>query len=308
MVKLQNISIALQKSKEDSSENTGKDPEIKVGDSFADIPVCERKACRYHIQRKILFGIKSPAKRGSSEWRDMIRQSYVRQIKEYPQANYTFYVSRASSDFAEGLRNETEAYRDILVLGHLPESRRIGCTMKTVEFFKAATRPGAPRYDWICHVDDDSYLQVYRMMERLLLNSKVAPNRTVIARKLVGTDTDNSTFDYPGGQLYCLSWDLAAAYAARIHDVMPHLRVENASNWPDEDLLAGLFLFRAGLAKSTTFITLPNPVAYDVGRNKNLNAWYHVPNPRHGIVPHKLKTPQRFRDIVELYEATHLRG
>ena len=132
----------------------------RTADLFFDIPVCERKYCPHDIKRKILFGIKSPATNGSLARRDLIRQSFVRQIKQYPQANYTFVLSRPDPGEAEAIQQEADAHGDLTVLGHLSESHQVGCTMKTLEFFKLVVLRPSAVYDWICHVDDDSYVQV----------------------------------------------------------------------------------------------------------------------------------------------------
>ena len=132
----------------------------RTADLFFDIPVCERKYCPHDIERRILFGIKSPATNGSLARRDLIRQSFVRQIKQYPQANYTFVLSRPDPGEAEAIQQEADAHGDLTVLGHLSESHQVGCTMKTLEFFKLVVLRPSAVYDWICHVDDDSYVQV----------------------------------------------------------------------------------------------------------------------------------------------------
>ena len=78
-------------------------------------------------------------------------------------------------------------------------------------------------------------------MEQYLLNPAVAPVMTMIGRRLTA-DRDGLAFQYPGGQMYCLSWDVATAYATRVHSVLPELPPgdANAWAWPDEDLLVGV--------------------------------------------------------------------
>ena len=132
----------------------------RTADLFSDIPVCERKYCPHEIKHRILFCIKSPATNKSSARRDLIRESFVRQIKQYPQANYTFVLSRPDPGEAEAIQQEADAHGDLTILGHLSESHKVGTTMKTLEFFKLAVLRPSVVYDWICHVDDDSYVQV----------------------------------------------------------------------------------------------------------------------------------------------------
>ena len=123
------------------------------------VPKCERTYCPHDIGRTILFGIKSTASNHSIERRDTIRRSFVRQIKEYPQATYTFVLSRPSNENAEPIQREADSNRDITFL-ELNENHHIGVTTKTLWWFKRVTQESDNQYDWVCHVDDDSYVQV----------------------------------------------------------------------------------------------------------------------------------------------------
>ena len=78
-------------------------------------------------------------------------------------------------------------------------------------------------------------------MEQYLLNPAVAPVMTMIGRRLTAY-RDGLSFQYPGGQMYCLSWDVATAFASRAHAVLPELPPgdANANAWPDDDLLVGV--------------------------------------------------------------------
>ncbi len=95
------------------------------------IPKCERKYCPHDIDRKILFGIKSTAKNKSIERRDDMRRSFVRQIQEYPQATYTFVLSRPDKEDADPIQREVDSNRDITFL-ELNENHWIGITTKTL--------------------------------------------------------------------------------------------------------------------------------------------------------------------------------
>ena len=122
---------------------------------------CDRRYCPRNIDRKVLFGIKSSAKIESIARRNIIRQSFVQQIKEFPQATYTFVLSRPDHPDAAAIQSEAETKRDITFLNHLSENKRVGSTVKTVEWFKRVTQqPPVTKYDWVCNVDDDSYVQV----------------------------------------------------------------------------------------------------------------------------------------------------
>lgn len=106
-----------------------------------------------------MFGIKSTAKNKSIERRDDIRRSFVRQIQEYPQATYTFVLSRPDKEDADPIQREVDSNRDITFL-ELNENHWIGITTKTLWWLKRVTLEPESQYDWVCHVDDDSYVQV----------------------------------------------------------------------------------------------------------------------------------------------------
>ena len=66
---------------------------------------------------------------------------------------------------------------------------------------------------------------------------------------------------------------------------------------------------RAGLGGAARLVALPNAVAYDVDpAEPDLAAWRHVPNPRRGVNPHKMKTDRQYRGVAAAYEATYLVG
>ena len=279
------------------------------------IPICERKYCPRSTpqHRTVLFGIKSPATRAASKRRNIIRDTFVKQILEYgpEQASYTFYLSQPpTADDALAIQNEiAEHGGDIITLPSLPETPETATTIKTLEFLRNITlaqrriTPKYHEYDWICHVDDDSYVQVYRLMENYLFNRQYPPFKTIIARMRVeekGLD-GSGPFMYPGGQMYCLSWDIAKLYARYFYDILPQYDRDHPETWPADDLLVGLFLHKTN--GRFRFVELPNALAYDLASDWNLNAYGHVANPKQGINPHKLKTDAQYLDVATAYES-----
>lgn len=97
--------------------------------------------------------------------------------------------------------------------------------------------------------------------------------------------------------MYCLSWDLASAFA----QWSPNYTLADLSQWPADDLLLGLFL-------STTtfrFVELSNVLAYDIGRSTDVTAYAHRPNPEQGINPHKMKTDAQYAAVAAAHELTY---
>jgi hypothetical protein len=271
----------------------------------ADIPTCERRYCAHATDTRVLFAVKSPALRTGASRRNLIRNTFARQIREYPQADYTFYLSSPDAENAPFIAKERRTHGDLTVITTIPETSpnttRYHITMKTFEFFKQLKR----QYSWVCHVDDDSYVQIYRLMERYLLSPRFHPFRTVIAR--VRTEPlflDETDFPYPGGQMYCISGDIARTIATQFHAAIPELGAD-PNAWPSDDLVMGLFIRRAlGTAR---WVDLPNPIAYDIGASWDINDYMHVPNPRQGINPHRLKENELFMTVARAHEKLFIR-
>ena len=269
------------------------------------IPICERQYCEHSTNTNVLFAIKSPAFNSSVTRRNIIRNTFVRQIVEYPQTEYTFYLSRPDDENTIAIYTESHAHRDITIMTEIPETMpgttRTGITLKLFEFLKHISQP----YNWICHVDDDSYVQVYRLMERYLLNAEFHPFRTVIARVRTEPDYLNEkNFKYPGGQMFCMSWDITRAVAAQFHNVVPELGTD-PNAWPSDDLVLGLFIHRA--FKNVRWVDLPNPIAYDIGNSWNVNEYSHMPNPKMGINPHKMKDNSQYEAVALIHEQTYIK-
>jgi hypothetical protein len=264
------------------------------------IPICERKYCEHNTKTNVLFAIKSPAFKTAASRRDTIRNTYARQIKEYPQADYTFYLSTPDEINAPFIAKELDTHGDLTILSTIPETSpnttRYAITMKTFEFFKQLSRP----YNWVCHIDDDSYVQIYRLMERYLLNPRYHPFRTIVAR--VRTEPSflgETKFPYPGGQMYCISGDIARTVATQFHTAIPELGTD-PNTWPSDDLIMGLYIRRAfGKAQ---WVDLPNPIAYDIGDSWDINEYAHIPNPNQGINPHRLKDDELFKAVALAHE------
>ena len=255
----------------------------------------------------VLFAIKSPATQEAMARRNLIRRTFVRQVmRDYPRShmNYTFYLSSPYTH-ANILHvwHEMAQYEDITLLRGLNETHETATTRKTLEFLKLLVVEGERRkhYDWICHVDDDSYVQVYRLMNNYLWNPKILPFRTIIGRKR--EQTRGGGFVYPGGQMYCMSWDLVRLFATRFDEVMlPSI----IAQWPAvDDVWVGLFFHTIGW--KLRFIELPNEIAYDLGNSVDMQEYSHVANPTQGVNPHKLKTEKQYLATVKAYEQTYFR-
>ena len=268
------------------------------------IPICERMFCPPLTGgRRVLFGIKSPATPEGAKRRQIIRDTFVRQILEYSPAiaNYTFYTADMASENGEE--------KDLTVLKELHgETRDIATHIKTLAFFRALLRQSQEDgqnnklYEWVCHIDDDSYLQIYRLMRNYLLAPEYHPFRTVIGRMRVEPATNgDASFLYPGGQMYCVSWDIMRNFARYFEQVMPECRNHSEmGGWPADDLLVGLFLHRTG--GGYRFVDWPNALAYDLGPDWNLHAYAHAANPKLGINPHKMKSNKQYQQVADAYE------
>ena len=264
------------------------------------IPICERKYCEHSTKTNVLFAIKSPAFETSTSRRNIIRNTFVRQIKEYPQADYTFYLSSPDEENAPFIANELNTHRDLTILTTIPETSpnttRYGITIKTFEFFKQIQRP----YNWVCHIDDDSYVQIYRLMERYLLNPQYYPFRTIVAR--VRTEPSfmgETNLPYPGGQMYCISWDIARTIATQFHTAIPELGTD-PNSWPCDDIIMGLFIRRT--LNKAQYVDLPNPISYDIGNSWDIHDYAHILNPNQGINPHRLKENEQFKAAALVHE------
>lgn len=121
------------------------------------VPKCERTYCPRDIDRKILFGIMSRSNNDSVARRDVIRRSFIRQIKEYPQATYTFVLCRPQNNDADPIQREADSNHDIMFLGHLSDNKPAS---KAVEWLKRVIQDSHSEYKWVVIVDEGSFVQV----------------------------------------------------------------------------------------------------------------------------------------------------
>ncbi|KAJ3040935.1 hypothetical protein HDV00_010146 [Rhizophlyctis rosea] len=254
------------------------------------------------FDNQVLFAIKSPV-HGFSR-RDIIRRTWVADTQQYHAIDHLFYVSHPELEYADALTKENDQFGDIIVLDHLKENKEIGTSVKTTEMWRHLANEYAAgngkSYQWMCHVDDDSYVNIAAIMYKYLSRDSaqfwgIHPiKRTVISRIM------SSEYPYPGGQMYCLTWDLFLMTAEYLPRVVVGYATDGSFWWHD-DAMAGEAFFRTGVSEQITWVPLPNREAFDISESNDLDAWAHWVS-KESLNPHKMKTDEEYAAVAAMFD------
>lgn len=248
--------------------------------------------------------------------RTVIRETWQKLYRNASTTEMKFVLSNPDPDWDDIIAAENATYGDIIILYHLEENAKTANTIKTVELFKHLTlnEEQTKRWTFISKVDDDSYLDAKTFYSQYLqplmtYNSSVVmldediPTvpAIVIGKKLHLPDTD---FNYPSGQFYTLSWDMAT--------LMSTMQLKHNIT-TDEDVLVGKLLSLSEVPY--TLIRLPYWEAHEIewtgvkvdGRDtvwadekENLNTWTH-PIGNSSINPHRMKDDKGYMMVAACY-------
>lgn len=220
-----------------------------------------------------------------------------------------FILSNPGELWAPLIAAENATYGDIIVLSDLKEDAHTANTIKSIEFLKHITSSGA-RYDFVTKLDDDSYLDAHTFFkfylqpriafdEHKTVSEASAMNRTIIARTL-----RRSTWTYPGGQFYTMTWDMAI--------LLSTLHSKHPIDDEHEDVLIGRLLHEAGEEWQHT--DLPNEVAFDFAEKDlrgdgtafaregaDLKSWKHAVG-RGAVNPHKMKGDESYLKVAACFD------
>lgn len=252
----------------------------------------------------------------SIQRRTVIRETWQKLYRNTSTTEMKFVLSNPDPDWDDIIAAENATHGDLIILYHLEENAKTANTIKTVEFFKHLTlnEEQTKRWTFISKVDDDSYLDAKTFYNQYLQplmthNSSVVMldegiptvNSIVIGKKLHLKETN---FNYPSGQFYTLSWDMATLMSTmqQKHNITT-----------DEDVLVGKLLSLSEVPY--TLIRLPYWEAHEIkwtgvkvdGREtvwadekENLNTWTH-PVGKSSINPHRMKDDKGYMMVAACY-------
>ncbi|KAE9965914.1 hypothetical protein BLS_007312 [Venturia inaequalis] len=248
--------------------------------------------------------------------RTVIRETWQKLYRNTSTTEMKFVLANPDPDWDDIIAAENATHGDIIILHHLDENAKTANTIKTVEFFKHLTlnEEQTKRWTFISKVDDDSYLDAKTFYNQYLqplmtYNSSVVmldediPTvpAIVIGKKLHLPDAN---FDYPSGQFYTVSWDMATLMSTM------QLKLNITT---DEDVLVGKLLSLSEVPY--TLIKLPYWEAHEIqwtgvkvdGRDTvwadekmNLNTWTHPIGPS-SINPHRMKDDKGYMMVAACY-------
>lgn len=245
----------------------------------------------------------------SLQRRAIIRNTWQSLYKNDSIFTTRFVLSNPGELWAPIIAAENATHGDIIILPNLEENGHTANTVKSIEFFKHITS-GETRYDFVSKLDDDSYLDAHTFFKNYLqpriafdehktVSETSAMNRTIIARTL-----RRSTWTYPGGQFYTMTWDIVSL-VSQLHAKHPIVD-------EDEDVLIGRLLHEAGEEWHHT--DLPNEVAFDFKEKDlrgdgtafakdgaDLKGWRHAVG-RGSVNPHKMKGDEEFLRVAACFD------
>jgi hypothetical protein len=229
-----------------------------------------------------------------SDARSQLRRNIIRATWQtlYPHPAFTnrFLISNPGENWMPVIEHENSTYGDLIMLGHLEESRLLANTIKQFECLKYLAESES-QWDFMSKIDDDSFLDALSFYKEFILPRKEDPShaRTIIARRL---NHHNPDYIYPGGQFYTLSWALVPLLA-QLYDKNPIMDEH-------EDVLVGRYMYEA--REPFEFVQLDNRRAFDYDReNDDKLAWSH--NISHGAInPHSIKSDEVYLSVAALYD------
>jgi Galactosyltransferase len=197
---------------------------------------------------------------------------------------------------------ENEIFHDLIILDNVPENSRTANTVKTIEFLKWLVMLNNS-WTFVSKIDDDSFLNARAFWDQYLLPLK-SDVESASMNIIIGRNVSNFGSNYPGGQFYTMSWNIALTLAA----LQTHLSITDT----DEDLLIERLLSAGGV--NWNFITLPSSMAFDFDQDDAMNhstawaqedsdqdAWAHAVGSR-AINPHKMKDDETYLKVVECFD------
>ncbi|QDS72013.1 hypothetical protein FKW77_001924 [Venturia effusa] len=245
----------------------------------------------------------------SVQRRAIIRSTWQALYKNETIFRTRFVLSNPGELWAPVIAVENATHGDIILLPHLKEDAHTANTVKSIEFLKYLTS-NSTSYDFVTKLDDDSYLDAHNFWKnylepRIAFDANKSPaessalKRTIIARTL-----RRSTWTYPGGQFYTMTWDMVSLLA-QLHD-------EHPINDEHEDVLIGRLLHEAGL--KWQHADLPNEVAFDYEEkdlrgdgtafakaDADLKGWRHAIG-RGSVNPHKMKEDEEYLRVAACFD------
>ncbi|KAE9973080.1 hypothetical protein EG328_004417 [Venturia inaequalis] len=245
----------------------------------------------------------------SVQRRAIIRSTWQTLYKNDTTFTTRFVLSNPGELWAPVIAVENATHGDIIILPDLKEDSHTANTVKSIEFLKYLTA-GNTAYDFITKLDDDSYLDAHTFWKNYLQpriafdagnahSESPALNRTIIARTL-----RRSTWTYPGGQFYTMTWDLAV--------LLSQLHAKHPINDEHEDVLVGRLLHEAGV--EWQHVDLPNEIAFDFEEKDlrgdgtafakdgaDLKGWKHAVG-RGSVNPHKMKGDEEYLRVAACFD------
>lgn len=246
----------------------------------------------------------------SVQRRAIIRSTWQTLYKNDTIFTTRFVLSNPGALWSPIIAAENATHGDIIILSDLKEDAHTANTIKSVEFLKYLTTSSNITYDFVTKLDDDSYLDAHTFWKNYLEPriafdahkthaESSALNRTIIARTL-----RRSTWTYPGGQFYTMTWDLAV--------LLTQLHTKHPINDEHEDVLVGRLLHEAGVEWQHS--DLPNEIAFDYEEKDlrgdgtafardgaDLKGWRHAVG-RGSVNPHKMKGVEEYLKVAACFD------
>lgn len=248
----------------------------------------------------------------SIQRRAIIRSTWQTLYKNDTIFTTRFVLSNPGELWAPIIAAENATHGDIIILSDLKEDEHTANTIKSIEFLKYLTTSSDTTYDFVTKLDDDSYLDAHTFWKNYLEPriafdahkthaESSALNRTIIARTL-----RRSTWTYPGGQFYTMTWDIAT--------LLSQLHTKHPINDEHEDVLVGRLLHEAGIKWQHS--NLPNEIAFDfeekdlrgdgtafAREGADLKGWKHAVG-RGSVNPHKMKGDEEYLRVAGCFDET----
>lgn len=245
----------------------------------------------------------------SVQRRAIIRSTWQTLYKNDTMFTTRFVLANPGELWSPVIAAENATYGDLIILSDLKEDAYMANTIKSIEFLKYLTT-GNTSYDFVTKIDEDSYLDAHNFWKTYLQPRIVSDAQTIkvessaLTRTIIARTLRRSTWTFPGGQFYTMTWDLAV--------LLSQLHAKHPIIDEYEDVLVGRLLHEAQV--EWQHIDLPNEIAFDFEEKNlrgdgtafakdgaDLNGWKHGVA-RGSVNPHKMKEDEEYLRVAACFD------
>ena len=235
--------------------------------------------------------------------REIIRSTWQTLFRSVP-FDARFVIGTPGEEWLPIIKQENDTYGDIIMLQSDSDDKEFATTLKPFEMCKRLKNQAlvtGKKWTFVSKIDDDSFLNAALFRSDFLLPHQHA-NRTIISRVI----QYSRPHQFPGGQLYTLTWDLVELIG-KLYESMPRDVFEEAMfdvkkkkklAKRHEDFMIADIMVQAG--EEFEYVKLSDERAFDVITMGNVT--------EKAVNVHALKADEQYLWVAAMFDENGYRG